>query len=369
MKASRLQQLAQRGQSVWIDWLSRDLLDSGTLERLISEHAVAGVTTNPTILECSIAAGGYERRPSSLEQFGLRPQEIVEEIAATDVIEAAVRLLPVWQSTRGVDGYVSWEVDPAFAWDARKTVSEVERLRRRIDLPNVLIKIPATEQGLVAIEDSLAAGYSVNATLIFSVERYAAVAESYLRGLRRAADNGADLANIHSVASFFVSRLDTAADRLLDSQNSSLALTRRGNLGIASAKLAYRHFKAVFRGRRWEALRTRGATPQRLLWASTATKDPSYGDVRYVEELIGPGTVTTLTETTLEAFADHGRVASTLLRDVEQAALLVADLAALGIDVTELATQLENAGVGKFRQSAAAAVNAIQAAVARPLAA
>jgi transaldolase len=240
-------------------------------------------------------------------------------------------------------------------------VSEVGRLKRRIDLPNLLVKIPATEPGLLAIEDSIAAGYSINETLIFSLERYAAVAESYLRGLRRADDAGLDLSTIHSVASLFVSRLDTAADALLDQQRSPVTMARRGRLGIAIAKLAYRHFQAVFAGPRWEALRARGATPQRPLWASTSSKDPAYRDVRYVENLIGPETVTTLPKSTLEAFEDHGQVLATLDRDVEEAALTLGDLGAVGVDLELLTDELERDGVAQFARSFDAVVERIRA--------
>jgi len=362
--------LTRLGQSVWIDWLSRDLLESADLQRLIAEHSVAGVTTNPTILEHAITGGGaYGRQIRELRRFNLRPIDIFGELAATDVTEAALQLLPVWQATSGADGYVSWEVDPALAWNARATLGEVRRLQRRIDLPNLLVKIPATEPGLAAIEDSIAAGHSINVTLIFSLERYAAVAESYLRGLRRAADAGLDLSTIHSVASFFISRLDSAADKLLDRQKSPLAAARRGRLGIASAKLAYRHFQAVFSGPRWEALRARGATPQRLLWASTSSKDPSYRDVRYVEGLIGPETVTTVPKTTLEAFEDHGQVAATLERDVEVAELRLGDLAALGVDLRDLTDELERDGIARFARSFDAVVERIGATTKRRLAA
>jgi transaldolase len=365
-----LRQLSRLGQSVWIDWLSRDLLESGELQRLIDQHAVVGVTTNPTILAAAITAGGtYDRQIQDLEGFGLQPTDIFAELAANDVTEAALQLLPVWRATGGADGYVSWEVDPALAWNALATMSEVRRLQRRIDLPNLLVKIPATEPGLLAIEDSIAAGYSINVTLIFSLERYAAVAESYLRGLRRAADAGLDLAKIHSVASLFSFRLDTAADDLLDRQRSPLAAARRGRLGIATAKLAYRHFQAVFSGPRWDALRARGATPQRLLWASTSSKDAAYRDVRYVENLIGPATVTTLPRTTLEAFEDHGRVEATLARDVEEAALTLDDLAALGIDLGRLTDELERDGVSRFAHSVETVVQLIESRTQRAFAA
>ncbi len=365
-----LQQLTRLGQSVWIDWLSRELLASDELQRLIAEHAVVGVTTNPTILERAITGGGaYDRQIRDLMAFGLSAHEIATELARADVTEAALQLLPVWQASGGADGYVSWEVAPAFAWNAVATLAAVGLLHELIDLPNLLVKIPATESGPAAIEDSNAAGYSINVTLIFSLERYAAVAESYLRGLRRAADAGLDLSTIHSVASFFISRLDSAADKLLDQQGSPLAAARRGRLGIASAKLAYRHYRAVFSGRRWEALRARGATPQRLLWASTSSKDAAYRDVRYVEGLIGPETVTTLPKTTLEAFEEHGQVAATLERDVEEAELSMGDLAALGLDLGQLTDELERDGIAQFARSFDAVVERIRALGERPLAA
>jgi len=358
---SRLQGLARLGQSVWIDWLSRDLLQSGGLQRLITSHAVTGVTTNPTILDRAIRAGGaYDRQIRDLRGFGLQPVDSFAEIAATDVSDAAVQLLPIWQASGGADGYVSWEVDPALAWNADATVTEVHRLQRRIDLPNLLVKIPATEPGLRAIEDAIAAGHSINVTLIFSLERYAAVAESYLRGLYRAADAALDLSRIHSVASLFISRIDTAADKLLDQDGSGRALALRGRLGIASAKLAYQHFQEVFTGPRWDALRAHGATPQRPLWASTSAKDPAYRDVRYVEQLIGPHTVTTLPETTLTAFEDHGRVAPTIERQVEAAAEVIHAFAHAGIDLRRLTDELERDGIAQFARSLDAVVERIR---------
>jgi transaldolase len=347
-----LERLSRLGQSVWIDWLSRDLLSSGALQRLVGEHAVTGVTTNPTILERAIASGhSYDRQIADLRAFDFSPCEIATELARDDVSEAALRLLPVWQASGGADGYVSWEVDPALAWNAAATLAAIGELRELVQLPNLLIKIPATEPGLRALEDATAAGYSINVTLIFSLERYAAVVESYLRGLRRAADAGLDLGSIHSVASFFISRLDAAADVLLEQQRSPFALGLRGRLGIACAKLAYRHFEACFSGARWQALRAEGASPQRLLWASTSTKNPAYRDVRYVEELIGPQTVTTLPLATLEAFEEHGRVAETLARDVERAALTLDDLALAGLDLARLTDELERDGIDQFARS------------------
>jgi transaldolase len=370
LPGSPLQHLSRLGQSVWIDWLSRSLVENGGLQELVDEHAVVGVTTNPTILARAITAEhGYDAQIRTLDAYGYRADRILGELVADDVRTAAEQLLAVWHATRRRDGYVSWEVDPRYAWDRRATLREVRRLHDRIALPNLLVKIPATEQGVDAFEDAIALGYSVNVTLIFSLERYAAVAESYLRGLRRAADAGEDLSKIHSVASLFISRLDTAADELLGGLRSPVATARRGRLGIASAKLAYRHFQAVFSGPRWEALRARGATPQRLLWASTSSKDPAYRDVRYVENLIGPSTVTTLPRTTLEAFEDHGRVEATLTRDVEEAALTLDDVVALGIDLGRLTDRLERDGVSQFAHAVEAVVEVIESRARRAVAA
>jgi transaldolase len=370
LPASPLQRLSGLGQSVWIDWLSRDLVENGGLQELVDDHAVVGVTTNPTILARAITAEhGYDSQIRTLHDYGYRADRIFGELVADDVRAAAEQLLAVWHATRRRDGYVSWEVDPRYAWDRRATLREVRRLHERIALPNLLVKIPATEQGVDAFEDAIALGYSVNVTLIFSLERYAAVAESYLRGLRRAADAGEDLSKIHSVASLFISRLDTAADELLDGLRSPAATARRGRLGIASAKVAYRHFQAVFSGPRWDALRARGAAPQRLLWASTSSKDPAYRDVRYVENLVGPSTVTTLPRTTLEAFEDHGRVEATLTRDVEEAARTLDDVVALGIDLGRLTNRLERDGVSKFAHAVEAVGEVIESRARRAVAA
>jgi transaldolase/transaldolase/glucose-6-phosphate isomerase len=347
-----LQQVDQLGQSVWIDWISRDLLDSAGLSHLVERHGVTGVTTNPTILEQAIADGaGYDRHILDLLDHGLTPDVVATELAARDVSDAATQLLPVWHDRRGRDGYVSWEVDPDLAWNAAQTLGAVERIHRRIDLPNLLVKIPATEAGVEAFEDATAGGWSINVTLIFSLERYAEVAQAYVRGLRRAAEAGLDLSMIHSVASFFVSRLDTAADELLVADGSPTTAALRGTLGIATAKLAYRHFRSMFSGRDWADLRLKGARIQRLLWASTSTKNPAYSDVRYVEELIGGETVTTLAKGTLRAFEHHGRVGRTLAGGAEAAAATLGELAAVGIDVRALADYLERDGIRRFAES------------------
>jgi transaldolase len=358
---SRLAQLPRVGQSVWLDWLSRDLLLSSRLQKLIAEHAVSGVTTNPTILEHAIStSSAYDDDIDRLLGAGVAAESAFGIIAATDVRLAAEHLSPVWYRSRGLDGFVSWEVDPRLAWNANGTVAEVRRLYERVPLPNVLIKIPATEAGVRAVEEAIALGYSINVTLIFSLDRYAAVVEAYLRGLRRAADAGRDLSTIHSVASFFISRLDTAADRRLEEDGSLDALSLRGHLAIASAKVAYRHFQEAFSGARWDELSAYGATPQRPLWASTSTKNPGYRDVRYVEQLIGASTVTTLPEATLVAFEDHGHVESTLTENVEIAWRTLNELALLGIDLQALTDELERDGIDQFQASHAAVIERIR---------
>jgi transaldolase len=360
LPGSPLQQLSRLGQSVWIDWLSRSLVENGGLQELVDEHAVVGVTTNPTILARAIAAEhGYDVQIRTLEAYGYRAERIFGELAAADVRAAAEQLLAVWHATRRRDGYVSWEVDPRYAWDRRATLREVRRLHERIALPNLLVKIPATEEGVDAFEDAIALGYSVNVTLIFSLERYAAVVEAYLRGLRRAADAGLDLARIHSVASFFISRLDGAADTLLDRIDNARADALRGRLAIASAKLAYAHFRQAFAGPRWQALAALGATPQRPLWASTSTKDEARRDVRYVEGLIGRDTVTTLPDATLAAFEDHGDVRETLSQDVAEAAKVLRRFERVGVDLSRLTDALEQDGVARFAHSVEDAVAAI----------
>jgi transaldolase len=256
---------------------------------------------------------------------------------------------PVWERTAGGDGYVSFEVDPRLAYDVERTVAEALRLHAEIDRPNLLVKIPATRAGLAAIEDVIAKGRSINVTLIFSLARYAEVAESYVRGLERLVAHGGDASRVHSVASFFVSRVDTEADRRLDELGGHDDL--KGRLAVANAKLAYERFAQVFAGERWEYLASKGARPQRCLWASTSTKNPAYRDVVYVEELIGPQTVNTMPEETIRAFQDHGEVASTLAEGLDEARRLLDQLAAAGVDYEVVTETLEREGVEKFSAS------------------
>jgi transaldolase len=339
-----------RGQSVWFDTLSRDLVQSGGLKKMMAADAVTGVTSNPTIFQNAIAqSDDYDDQLRELLETTDDPRDIFFRLAEDDVRAACEVLRPVWERTNGVDGYVSIEVDPWLAYDTEGTFEQAIALHEAIDRPNLHVKIPATMPGLPAIEDCIARGKSINITLIFSLERYRAVVEAYLRGLERLVAAGGDPSKVASVASFFVSRVDTETDRRLEELGSTKL---QGKLGIANAKLAYRHFEQAFSGARWEFLAGKGATKQRPLWASTSTKNPAYRDVIYVEELIGPDTVNTMPPETVEAFADHGEIRGDTVREgVDEAELLLEELSAAGIDYDDVVETLEDEGVRKFADS------------------
>jgi transaldolase len=349
MAKTPVQELADHGQSVWIDYLSRPFVQDGGLSDLI-ERGVVGVTSNPTIFQGAIAEGDrYDDQIRELVEKGeSEPKEIFIALAADDIRGACDLLKSVYDEGDGEDGYVSLEVDPNLAHDTEATHEEAKRLHALIDRENLLIKIPATKEGLPAIEETIAAGISVNVTLIFSLERHRAVAEAYIRGLQRLVDSGGDPSKIASVASFFVSRVDSEADKRLDEAGHP---ELQGKLAIANAKLAYQSYLEIFSGEQWDALAAKGASPQRCLWASTSTKNPEYRDVIYVEELIGPHTVNTMPLATLEAFEDHGKVRDALLEDVEGAQKVLDDLAAAGIDYDDVVETLEKEGVKKFADS------------------
>jgi transaldolase len=339
------------GQSVWIDFLSRDMLETGTLARMMEEDAVVGVTSNPTIFQKAISHGERydEQLKQILETGGIDPKEIFLQLSFRDIGDALDILRPIWDEGKGLDGYVSWEVDPNLAYDREGTTAEAKRLHEWIDKPNLFVKIPATKPGLGSIEDMIAGGRNINVTLIFSLERHKEVMEAYIRGVERLVEAGGDPATVHSVASFFVSRVDTETDNRLDAIGGHGEL--KGKLGIANAKLAYENYRQVFAGPRWDALAAKGATRQRCLWASTSTKNPDYRDVMYVEGLIGPETVNTMPEETIRAFQDHGRVGETLTKEVDAARKLFDDLAKAGVDYDDVVETLEQEGVQKFADS------------------
>jgi len=359
MASSRLKQLSELGQSVWIDYLSRRLIHGGELERLRREHAVVGVTSNPTIFQKAIAEGdAYDEQLREVLGRQDDPKEVFLELAVRDVQDACDLLRPVWDGGHGKDGYVSIEVDPNLADDTDATIAEAQRLHELVDRPNCFVKIPATRAGLPAIEEMIARGRNINVTLIFALGRYSEVVEAYLSGLERLVAAGGDPSGVASVASFFVSRVDTEADRRLDEVGASAEL--KGKLAVANAKLAYQRYKELFSGARWEALGGKGATTQRCLWASTSTKNPEYRDVLYVEELIGPETVDTMPEETIQAFEDHGEVAPTLERDLEEARRVFDRLAEAGVDYDDVVLVLEREGVQKFSDSFAELLDGVR---------
>ncbi|HEY2537714.1 MAG TPA: transaldolase [Solirubrobacteraceae bacterium] len=343
-----LQELSELGQSVWIDSLSRASIRGGHLQSLIDDFSVVGATSNPTIFQTAMSEG--EAYDEQLRELADRDAAgAFWALAVRDIKDACDVFRGVFDATGGRDGYVSLEVDPTLAYETLATYREAIDLHETVDRPNLLVKIPATKPWLSAIEDVIAKGRSINVTLIFSLQRYAEVAESYIRGIERLIAAGGDPSRVASVASFFVSRIDTEADRRLDEVGGHEEL--KGKLAIANARLAYEHYKSAFAGPRWEYLEGKGATPQRVLWASTSTKNPDYRDTLYVDELIGPQTVNTMPEQTVKAYQDHGDPRSRLEDDVEQAHALLDELAAVGVSYDEVTDTLEREGVAKFSAS------------------
>jgi transaldolase len=340
---SRLQALSELGQSVWIDFLSRDLLESGALARALTDDAVAGVTSNPTIFAKALADGNaYDEQIAAANGDA---RSVFLELAMRDVMTACDLLRRVWDRTDGEDGYVSIEVDPNLAHNAEATIAQATHFHEAIARPNLLVKIPATDAGVPAIEEMTARGYSINVTLIFSLTRHRQVAEAYLRGLERLVASHGHPSRVRSVASFFVSRVDTETDhRLAEPGRDDL----KSRLGIANAKMAYQQYKELFAGDPWGSLAAHGATPQRCLWASTSVKDPSLRDTLYVEELIGPETISTMPQETIRAFQDHGRVELRLESDLNEAQDLLNQLHAAGIDYDDVVATLEREGIEKF---------------------
>jgi transaldolase len=351
---SPLQRLSDLGQSVWVDYLSRDSIRGGHLQELIDGYSVVGATSNPTIFEKAMSSGdAYDEQLHELAAQHTDHEQVFWLLAEQDIRDACDLFRPVWDGGGGRDGYVSLEVDPRLAYDTLSTYREAIRIHESVDRPNLMVKIPATKPGLAAIEDVIAKGRSINVTLIFSLTRYAEVAESYLRGLERLVAEGGDPRKVASVASFFVSRIDTEADRRLDELTPAQPAAKEleGKLAIANAKLAYAHYLEAFSGPRWEYLVGKGASPQRVLWASTSTKNPAYSDIVYVEELIGPDTVNTMPEETILAYQDHGDPQPRLQQDLDDAHALFEELQRVGVDYDDVTDTLEREGVEKFSES------------------
>jgi transaldolase/transaldolase/glucose-6-phosphate isomerase len=346
---NRLQTLRDHGQAIWLDYIRRDLLTDGSLAAMVRDDGVTGVTSNPAIFKQAIGestlydaalAASLEADPEA------SVVSLYEELAVQDIRRAADILAEVHRRTEGVDGYVSLEVSPHLARDTESTIAEARRLWDWVDRPNLMIKVPATAEGIPAIENLVAAAVNVNVTLMFSMAHYEAVAQAYLRGVERTAAPE----RVASVASFFVSRVDSKIDPLLAADGSEAARALEGSIGIANSKAVYRRYGQLFEGDGFAPLADRGARPQRVLWASTSTKNPAYRDVLYVEELIGPNTVNTIPPDTLDAFRDHGEARGSLLEDVAEAQRQLADLARLGLDLDALTEELQEEGVAKFVQ-------------------
>jgi len=346
----KLQELSRLGQSIWLDYIRRSFIESGELQALI-DKGLRGVTSNPSIFEKAIAGSNdYDGQLGRLVDEGNSLEEIYEALVIDDIQRAADLLRPVYEQTAGVDGYVSLEANPKLAHDTHSTINQVRHLFATVDRPNVMIKVPATPEGIPAIEALIGEGINVNITLIFSVDQYRSVAQAYIAGLEKLAEIGADIGLVASVASFFVSRIDTALDQKLEDAGET-GRSLQGKIAIASAKMAYAHFSEITSSQRWQGLARQGARLQRLLWGSTSTKNPEYPDTLYVDSLIGPDTVNTVPPRTLHAFLDHGQVALTLERDVEEARANLARLSQLGVDLDAITGKLLDDGVHAFADS------------------
>ncbi len=357
MKNNPLKQLGTFGQSIWLDYIRRDLMAGGGLHRLIQEDGLRGMTSNPSIFEKAIAdSHDYDEDIQSMALEGKGAQVIYETLSQRDVQSAADELRPLYDRTDGKDGYVSLEVNPHLAHDTNGTMQEARRLWDAVNRPNVFIKVPATAEGLPAIRQLISEGTNINVTLLFGLPRYRQVAEAYIAGIEACAAHGEPVKHVASVASFFVSRIDALVDPLLEKliaqggKEADLAKEVRGQVAIASAKMAYQIYKEIFGSERFKKLAAQGARVQRLLWASTSTKNPDHSDVKYVEALIGPDTVNTAPLETLDAYRDHGEPKARLEQDVEEARRVLERLPELGISIDKVTQRLEDEGVDKFNK-------------------
>ncbi|MGE5532284.1 MAG: transaldolase [Bacteroidota bacterium] len=351
--SDRIRELQKLGQSLWLDFISRDALRSGELANYI-ERGITGMTANPAIFEKSMAAGhAYDEDIKAQAKLGRSTLQIYETLALADVGAAADLLRPVYEETRRLDGYQSIEVSPRLAYDTQGSIDEAKRFWKELSRPNVMIKIPGTIEGVPAIRAATAAGININVTLLFAIEAYEKAALAYIEGLEERAAQGLDIAGVASVASFFVSRIDTLVDKQLDSgpQAHAHAAQLRGKAGIANAKLAYELFQKLFSGARWEALAAKGARVQRPLWASTSTKNPAYPDTMYMDALIGPHTVNTAPPQTIDAFADHGTVALTVTQGLDDARATMEQLEAAGIHMQDVTDKVLREGVRLFDEA------------------
>lgn len=345
---TKLHDLIQRGQAIWLDYIQRTFTASGKLKALV-DQGVRGVTSNPTIFEQAITGSDdYDDDMQALIAEGKTVNEIYEALVLHDIAQAADVLRPVYDATNGTDGFVSLEVSPTLARDTQGTIDEARRLFAALNRPNIMIKVPSTPEGVPAIETLIADGINVNVTLIFSLSQYDAIARAYIAGLEKRLAAGEDISRVASVASFFVSRVDTEVDKALEAAGND---ELQGKIAVANARLAYTHYQELFNGARWEKLAAAGAQVQRPLWASTGTKNPAYSDTLYVDSLIGPDTVNTVPPKTLDAFMDHGAVAGMLEQGIDQARADIDKLVELGINLDAITQELQDVGVEKFAQS------------------
>lgn len=364
MKTNPLNQLAELGQSIWYDNIQRNLLQNGELAQMIEEDSLTGLTSNPSIFDKAIAhSTDYDEAITEMLHKDNQAEAITiyESLAISDIQHAADLMKPVYTRTNGVDGYVSLEVSPKLADDTEASVEEARRLFSTVNRPNLMIKIPATPAGLPAISTLIGEGINVNVTLMFSLQHYDAVAEAYIAGLETLDKSGGDLSKVASVASFFVSRVDTIFDTALDDIGTGEALKLRGKMGVANAKAAYKRFQVTFDDDRFQALAAKGARVQRPLWASTSTKNPAYSDVLYIEQLIGPNTVNTIPPSTLVKFKDHGQAALTLTQDVDEALAVIDQIKMLGVDYSALTETLQAEGVAAFAKSFESLLSSLEA--------
>ncbi|UCD34036.1 MAG: transaldolase [Nitrospiraceae bacterium] len=368
MGKTKMEELAEFGQSIWLDSISRSMIETGYLQKMI-DAGLRGMTSNPTIFDKAISAGkDYDRSVRDLHNRGKSTFDIYDDLTVRDVQDAADLFRPVYKKTGGLDGYVSLEINPKLAFQTAETIEEGKRLHQKVNFPNVMFKVPATDAGFPAIEELLSQGINVNTTLIFSLEQYEKTARAFLRGLRRHLDSGGDISRIASVASVFVSRIDTAVDRAIDEKGSeetrddmkkNLA-SLRGRAAVANSRLIFQKYQELFEGSEFSGLRDRGAKVQRVLWGSTGTKDPAYSDIKYVTELIGRPTVNTLPEATLDAFMDHGVIEDTLTQGVAESREVLASLAEQGIYINQVCARLLDEGVVTFEKSFDSLLNTIE---------
>jgi len=356
---TKIEQLAEYGQSIWLDYISRSLLDGGKLKKLIAQ-GLRGLTSNPSIFDKAISTStDYDAQIAHLKDQNKSIFDIYDDLTVHDIQDAADMFMPVYERTRGLDGYVSLEVNPKLAYDTAKTIAEAQRLHKKVDRPNVLFKVPSTDKGFPAIEALLAEGINVNVTLIFSLEQYERTAQAYLSGIAKRADSNQDINTVCSVASVFVSRIDTMTDKLIKDRAASMSdddvktqlelLT--GRAAVANSASIYARYRELFWGQRFKELSSKGASVQRVLWGSTSTKNPAFSDIKYVTELIAEDTVNTIPEKTLDAFLDHGTVHGTLTDDAAPHHRVIEELRTHGIDITEVCTKLLTDGVIAFERA------------------